>query len=192
MELSKRQMYKAWYDGVKPVWPTAQFLMMDTDSFHTKVESPDVMADIARVNAGEFGDFRSDASAVNKDCPNASKLGILKLEYHAAEFVGIRSKCYSELKCEDVKEMQVRKFKGIPDKVVKRHLTHENYKQIVLAPDTGLEDGRPKTLPVWSIQSSEHRLEHRITHKKSLAPANDKVYEIEGFRSRLLKHYLNE
>ena len=189
LELSKRQMYRAWYDGVKLVWPEAQLLMMDTDSFHIKVESADVMGDITRVNAGDFGDFRIDASAVMANCPNENRLGVLKLEYHAAEFVGVRAKCYSELTAGLSKD--VRKFKGMREWVVKRYLMHEDFKRIVLEPYSGLQDGRPKTLEVRSIQSKEHHLEHQIAHKKSLAPVNDKVYEIDGFRSRPLGHWRN-
>ena len=189
LELSKRQMYRSWYDGVKRVWPSAQLLMMDTDSFHVKVESPDVMADIARVNAGAYADFRIDTSNVEKPGANADLLGVLKLEYHAVEFVGVRAKCYSELK---VDEAAVRKFKGVPSKVVKKHVMHKDFKDIVLDSSTGLQDGKFKTLEVRSIQSCEHSLEHRVSRKKSLAPANDKVYELPGYRSRPLGHYLNK
>ena len=189
LDLSKRQMYFNWYDGVKRVWPAAQLLMMDTDSFHVKVESEDVMGDIARVNAGAYGAFRIDTSNVERPGANSNALGVLKLEYHAAEFCGVRAKCYSELK---VDEAAVRKFKGVPSKVVKKHIMHAHFKEIVLDSAAGLDNGRAKTVEVRSIQSKEHSLEHRISQKKSLAPANDKVYEIDGFRSRPLGHYLNQ
>ena len=188
LELSKRQMYWNWYDGVKKVWPAAQLLMMDTDSFHVKVESPDIMADVARVNAGAYGDFRIDTSNVESPGANANALGVLKLEYHAVEFCGVRAKCYSELKADDA---TVRKFKGVPKRVVKKHLKHEQFKRIVLDSSSGLVDGRPKSLEVRGILTKEHSLEHRITRKKSLAPANDKVFEV-GFTSKPLGHYLNK
>jgi hypothetical protein len=192
LELSKRHMYHLWYDGVKRVWPSAQLLMMDTDSFHVKVQSPNAMSDIARVNAGEFDDFRIDTGAVEQPGQNVNALGVLKLEYHAAEFCGVRAKCYSELK---VSEAVERKFKGVPAKVVRKFLTHQDYKRIVLDADSGLENGRPKALEVRSIVSREHSLEHRVARKKGLAPANDKVFELVtpiGFASRPLGHYLNE
>ena len=189
LDLSKRQMYFNWYDGVKRVWPAAQLLMMDTDSFHVKAESEDVMGDIARVNAGAYGAFRIDTSNVERPGANSNALGVLKLEYHAAEFCGVRAKCYSELK---VDEAAVRKFKGVPSKVVKKHIMHAHFKEIVLDSAAGLDNGRAKTVEVRSIQSKEHSLEHRISQKKSLAPAHDKVYEIDGFRSRPLGHYLNQ
>ena len=189
LELSKRQMYYNWYDGVKKVWPNAQLLMMDTDSFHVKVESENLMGDIEKVNTGAYDDFRIDTSNVEKPGANKNALGVLKLEYHAVEFCGVRAKCYSELTAD---EATIRKFKGVPSKVVKRHIMHADFKGIVLDSSDGLVDGKTKTVEVRSIQSKEHSLEHRISRKKSLAPANDKVYEIEGFRSRPLGHYLNQ
>jgi hypothetical protein len=96
LDVSKLIMYRHFYDGVLKVWPTAQLLMMDTDSFYCRIESPDLLADIARVNAGEYGEaFRIDMSKLHRDCPYKDRLGILKLEYgDAVEFAGVRAKCY--------------------------------------------------------------------------------------------------
>jgi hypothetical protein len=55
----------------------------------------------ARVSAGAYGDFRIDTSNVESPGANANALGVLKLEYHAVEFCGVRAKCYSELKADD-------------------------------------------------------------------------------------------
>jgi hypothetical protein len=191
LDLSKLIMYRHFYDGILKVWPTAQLLMMDTDSFYVKLESDDLMADISRVNAGAFGDFRIDMSKTNPDCPHKDQLGILKLEYaDAAALAGIRAKCYAVLRAYAVPD---KKFKGVKKSVVKRAIPFSTYRSVVLDPSTGLdEDGAALSVKQHRFVSRDHHLMQLQECKKSLAPCNDKVF-IHDYptRSRPLGHWRN-
>ena len=190
LDISKLIMYRHFYDGVLRVWPTAQLLMMDTDSFYTKIESPRLLDDIACVNSGAYGDFRIDMSKIDKECPNKDRLGILKLEYEdAVEFAGVRAKCYSVLKVDGGSD---RKFKGVKKCVVERDVLHEQYRAVVLDPATGLSNGEPVHVQQHRIISREHHLMQVKEYKKSLAPCNDKVFVHDPpYRSRPLGHWRN-
>jgi hypothetical protein len=190
LDLSKVVMYQAWYKGIKRVWPSAQLLMMDTDSIHIRVETRDLHGDFGRVNAGRFGDFRLDLSKIDKSCPNKDRLGVMKLEAgDIVQFVGVRAKCYSELHATGKSEGA---FKGLPKHVQRRQVLHDQYLAVVCEPSAGLDpSGQPRVVKCARIQSREHHLEHVHEHKKSLAPVNDKVFELEDHRSRPLGHWRN-
>jgi hypothetical protein len=183
-------MYDAWYKGIKRAWPNAQLLMMDTDSIHVHVETRDLYGDIARVNQGRFGSFRIDMSKIDKNCPFKDALGIMKLEAaDIVQFVGVRANVYSELHTTGKSEGA---FKGLSKHVQRRQVLHEQYLAVVRDPSAGLDPtGRPRTVKMRRIQAREHHLEHVQEHKKSLAPVNDKVFELGGHRSRPLGHWRN-
>jgi hypothetical protein len=183
-------MYRHFYDGILRVWPTAQLLMMDTDSFYVKLETEDLMADISRVNAGEFGAFRIDMSKTDPACPNKDRLGILKLEYDdAVALAGIRSKCYAVLRAQNVPD---KKFKGVKQGVVKRGIPFSDYRSVVLDPSTGLGETGVQNVEQRRIVSRDHHLFQLQERKKSLAPCNDKVFIYDHpTRSRPLGHWRN-
>ena len=190
LDLSKLIMYRHFYDGILRVWPTAQLLMMDTDSFYVKLETEDLMADISRVNAGEFGAFRIDMSKTDPACPNKDRLGILKLEYDdAVALAGIRSKCYAVLRAQNVPD---KKFKGVKQGVVKRGIPFSDYRSVVLDPSTGLGETGVQNVEQRRIVSRDHHLFQLQERKKSLAPCNDKVFIYDHpTRSRPLGHWRN-
>jgi hypothetical protein len=191
LDISKLIMYRHFYDGVLRVWPTAQLLLMDTDSLYVKLETPDLLGDISRINSGAYGDFRIDMSKIDKACPYKDQLGILKLEYDdAVEVAGVRVKCYSVLRAEGDSD---RKFKGVKKCVVERDIVHEQYRAVVLDPAAGLDEhGEPQYVQQHRIVSKEHHLLQLREAKKGLAPCNDKVWIHEPpYRSRPLGHRLN-
>jgi len=201
LEISKREMFKMYYHGIKVVWSKpgqVVLLMMDTDSFYLRIQTDDLMADIARINAGEFdrvcGEwFRIDTSKVNPDCPYKGRLGLLKVESGGLlAFAGVRAKCYATLEHHKGKQVEEKKFKGVPKVVREKQTSFDRYRDIVHDYHTGLVDGKPREVKYSTLRSKEHSLEHMVEYKKDLAPANDKVYEIAEFRSRPLGHHLNQ
>jgi hypothetical protein len=148
------------------------------------------MADIARINAGEFdrvcGEwFRIDTSKVNPDCPYKGRLGLLKVESGGLlAFAGVRAKCYATLEHHKGKQVeervqgrpQGRAGEADPASIATGTSVHDYH--------TGLIDGKPREVKYSTLRSKEHSLEHMVEYKKDLAPANDKVYEVADFRSR--------
>ena len=201
LEISKREMFKMYYHGIKVVWSKpgqVVLLMMDTDSFYLRIQTDDLMADIARINAGEFdrvcGEwFRIDTSKVNPNCPYKGRLGLLKVESGGLlAFAGVRAKCYATLEHHKGKQVEEKKFKGVPKVVREKQTSFDRYRDIVHDYHTGLVDGKPREVKYSTLRSKEHSLEHMVEYKKDLAPANDKVHEIDNFRSRPLGHHLNQ
>jgi hypothetical protein len=202
LDLSKRHMYRLYYEGVKWVWPNAELLLMDTDSFYIYVETEDIQRDLQAINSGVYGDFRIDTSAFNKTCPYKNALGVLKLESDGLlEIAGLRAKVYSLLLFEPDKDdkdsderklQESKKCKGIPKRVVKQGMNHELYKQLVLNPETGLDaEGRPRSVEYRRIQSRDHHLEHVEERKRYPALCNDKVFMYAPLHSRPLGHWRN-
>jgi hypothetical protein len=76
--------------------------------------------------------------------------------------------------------------------VQRRQVLHEQYLAVVRDPTAGIDaSGQPRAVKCARIQSREHHLQHVHEQKKSLAPVNDKVYELEDYRSRPLGHWRN-
>ena len=107
-------------------------------------------------------------------------------------FAGVRAKCYATLEHKDGKQVEEKKFKGVPKVVREKQSSFDRYNEVVHDYRTGLVDGKPRNVKYTTLRSKEHSLEHLVEYKKDLVPANDKVYEVDNFRSRPLGHHLNE
>src|SRR6218665_267233 len=131
LDLSKTLMYDFHYDNIKNKYDEgeAKLLFTDTDSLAYEIKIDDFYADIARDIQERF-----DTSEYPKDHPAGIKTGVSKkvigiFKDEAAgkqieEFVGLRSKLYSyKMAGEDHK-----KCKGVKKNVVKKTISHDNYK----------------------------------------------------------------
>ena len=96
------------------------------------------------------------------------------------EFVGLRAKLYS-YKMFEGKESK--KCKGIKKSVVKKSITHEDYKKCLL---TGKKQLRKQNI----IRSYKHEVYTEEVNKVALSASDDKRYILEdGINTLALGHY---
>ncbi|XP_065654868.1 uncharacterized protein LOC136081480 [Hydra vulgaris] len=136
LDLSKTLMYEFHYDYIKKKYSDrAKLLFTDTDSLAYEIKTEDIYADIAKDIESKFytSDFDKDYPAINKVGfkvgANNKVLGMFKDESKGAqieEFVGLRSKLYSY----KVHGEEKKKCKGVKKNVVKKYITHEDYKGV--------------------------------------------------------------
>ena len=131
LDLSKTLMYDFHYNYIKSKYgDKAKLLFTDTDSLTYEIEKKGVYADF-------WSDKdRFDNSDYNKESPfyntaNKNVIGKFKDEACGVPitlFVGLRSKMYSYMKDN---EKGGKTAKGIKKNVIKKNLTHENYKAVL-------------------------------------------------------------
>ena len=172
LDLSKIIMFDFHYKYIKPKYGNkAKLLFTDTDSFLYEIQTEDFYKDIA----GDVRD-RFDTSDYPENHPsgiptgiNKKVLGMFKDEAAGKvikEFVGLRAKLYS-YKMDEGKENK--RCKGIKKAVVKKSISHEDYKTCLT---TGKEQLRRQNI----IRSYEHVLYTEEVNKIALSAADDKRY----------------
>ena len=172
LDLSKIIMYDFHYNYIKPKYGAkAKLLFTDTDSFLYEIKTEDFYKDIA----GDVKD-RFDTSEYPENHPsgiptgiNKKVLGMFKDEVagkNIKEFVGLRAKLYSFI-IEDGEENK--KCKGVKKQVVKKSITHEDYKTCLL---TGKETLRKQNI----LRSYDHEIYGEEINKIVLSAADDKRY----------------
>ena len=172
LDLSKIIMFDFYYNYIKPKYGNrVKLLFTDTDSFLFEIQTEDFYKDIS----GDVKD-RFDTSDYPEGHPsgiptgiNKKVLGMFKDEAAGKiikEFVGLRAKLYS-YKMDEGKENK--RCKGIKKAVVKKSITHENYKTCLT---TGKEQYRRQNI----IRSYEHVLYTEEVNKIALSAADDKRY----------------
>jgi hypothetical protein len=136
LDLSKTLMYEFHYNYIKSMYgDNARLLFTDTDSLMYHIKTEDFYADIASDVEKRF-----DTSDYPKDHPSGIKVGVNKkvigmFKDEAAgkqieEFVGLRAKLYSFKMCEGDEH---KKCKGVKKVVVKKSITHEDYKDCLFS-----------------------------------------------------------
>ena len=129
LDNSKILMYDFFYNKLKKQYgPKCELLYTDTDSLLLEIETDDVYKDIAK-NKSLY-----DTSDYPKEHPlhsNANKKALGKMKDECAgtpiaECVCLRSKMYS-IRMAD--EKNIKKAKGVKKCVVKKQITHEQYKE---------------------------------------------------------------
>ncbi|XP_046861648.1 uncharacterized protein LOC124454940 [Xenia sp. Carnegie-2017] len=167
LDLSKHLMYVWYYNYLKMLYKSsAELLYTDTDSLVLEIQTEHVYADMRR-NAGQY-----DTSNYPKDHPlfstaNKKVLGKLKDEGAGtpiAEFLGIRPKMYSILKSDGLEE---RKAKGVKKAVVKKHISHAQYKE-------ALFESKRFRHGMDMLRSRGHQIFGEHVNKTSLSPLNTK------------------
>ena len=186
LDLSKTLMYDFHYNYIKKKYgDKAKLLLTDTDSLMYEIQTEDFYKGIS----GDVKD-RFDTSGYPSDHPsgvfsgfNKKVLGMFKDEVNGDiidEFVGLRAKLYS-YKMFEGKESK--KCKGVKKSVVKKSITHEDYKKCLL---TGKEQLRKQNI----IRSYKHEVYTEEVNKVALSASDDKRYILEdGINTLALGHY---
>ena len=97
------------------------------------------------------------------------------------EFVGLRAKLYSYKMIEGEES---KKCKGVKKSVVKKSITHEDYKKCLF---TGKEQLRRMNI----IRSHRHEVYTEEVNKVALCPSDDKRHILEnGVHTLAFRHYM--
>ena len=152
----------------------AKLLLTDTNSTMYGIETEDFYKDIS-----SDVKYRFDTSNYPPDHPsgipsglNKKVLGMFKDEVNGKvidEFVGLRAKLYSYKMLEGE---EIKKCKGVKKSVVKKSITHENYKKCLF---TGKEQLRKMNV----IRSNMHEVYTEEVKKIALCPSDDKRHILE-------------
>ena len=183
LERAKFVMFEFFYKGLVPTFPQLQLLLTDTDSFLIHVESDDINRDLKSL--AHFMDFsKYPTSHPLYSTRNAGVPGKFKSETNGrviAEFVGLRSKCYSILLADDTTKKAAA---GTTKEVARARLTHQIYR------DT-LQQVRDFNVQQVTMRSKNHHMVMLNTNRISLSAYNDdkRYFEDCGVKSKAFRHY---
>ena len=182
LDLSKTLMYDFHYNYIKKKYgDKAKLLFTDTDSLTYEIEAEDVYQDFWN-DKNKFDNSDYPESSPYFDKTNKKVIGKFKDEAAGVpicEFIGLRSKMYSYMK-DDQKGGKT--AKGIKKNVIKKNITHENYKETL---NNNQMHHKMKT-----IRSQNHELGSYEINKVSLSCFDDKRYILEdGITSYAYGHY---
>ena len=186
LDLSKTIMYEFHYNYIKKKYgDRAKLLFTDTDSLKYEIKTEDFYKDISGdvKNRFDTSDYPPNhISGIPTGC-NKKALGVFKDEAAGRcieEFVGLRAKLYS-YKMFEGKENK--RCKGVIKSVVKRSITHEDYKTCLF---TGKEQIRKMNV----IRSYKHEVYTEEVNKVALCSDDDKRYILEdGINTLAWGHY---
>ena len=186
LDLSKTLMYDFHYNYIKQKYgDKAKLLLTDTDSLMYEIQTEDFYKDIN-------GDVKNrfDTSGYPPGHPsgipsgfNKKVLGMFKDEVNGNvidEFVGLKAKLYSYKMFEGEES---KKCKGVKKSVVKKSITHKDYKKC-------LTDRKPQLRKMNGIRSYKHNVFTEEVNKVALSADDDKRYILEdGINTLALGHY---
>jgi hypothetical protein len=189
LDHSRFIMFDFYYNQLRK-WYTqphqCELLATDTDSFKIQIYTDDVYRDM-RAHSKHFDTCDYDSTThpyfveasqdekarlVQTQACNKKKPGVFKDEINAGqivEFVGLRSKVYSQKVERNGEESTKKRLKGIKKSVVSRSISHEDY----LATLMGNQKNWAK---MTNIQSKKHKLALIRKRKISLSAFDDKRY----------------
>ena len=186
LDLSKTLMYDFHYNYIKKKYEDkAKLLLTDTDSLMYEIQTKDFYKDISEDVKDRFdtSNYPFDHLSGILSGINKKVLGMFKDEANGDiidEFVGLRAKLYSYKMFEGEES---KKCKGVKKSVVKKSITHEDYKTCLL---TGNEQLRKQNI----IRSYKHEVYTEEVNKIALSASDDKRYILEdGIGTLALKHY---
>ena len=186
LDLSKTLMYDFHYNYIKKKYgDKAKLLLTDTDSLMYEIQTEDFYKDIKEDVKDRF-----DTSGYPPDHPsgipsgfNKKVLGMFKDEVNGDiidEFVGLRAKLYSY---KMFYGEESKKCKGVKKSVVKKSITHEDYKRC-------LTDQKPQLRKMNVIRSYKHDIFTEEVNKVALSANDDKRHILEnGIDTLALGHY---
>ena len=170
LDLSKTLMYDFHYNYIKKKYgDKAKLLFTDTDSLMYEIETEDFYKDIAADVEEKFdtSNFPKDhISKIPTGC-NKKVVGMMKDEAGGKiieEFVGLRAKLYSYKILEGKEE---KKCKGIKKTVIKKNITHEDYKKCLFS-------GNIQMRKMNVIRSHRHEIFSETINKIALSANDDK------------------
>ena len=168
LDISKNLMYDFHYNYIKPKYgDKAKLLFTDTDSLEYAIETDDFYKDIEPDIESRFdtSNYPADHKGI-KLRTNKKVIGMMKDETageEIAEFVGLRSKLYSN-KMDD--EREVKTCKGIK-KSLKNRITHQDYKNCLFK-------GIKLMGKMNVIRSHKHQIYTETVNKIALSRDDDK------------------
>ena len=167
LDLSKTLMYEFHYNYIKKKYgEKAKLLFTDTDSLMYSIKTEDFYEDIKNDVDSKF-----DMSDYPKDHPlysstNKKVIGMFKDEVggrQITEFVGLRAKLYSYV----MGGNDHKKCKGVKKSVVKKSITHQDYKECLLS-------GEEQLRKMNFIRSELHDVYTVEINKVALSADDDK------------------
>ena len=172
LDLSKTLMYDFHYNYIKKRYNNkAKLLFTDTDSLCYEIETQDIYEELWQDrNLFDNSDYPKDSKFF--DSTNKKVIGKFKDEAAGmpiVEFIGLRSKMYSYVKDNGKNEKTA---KGVRKYVIKKNITHENYKDCLLNRKQMLHSMR-------TIRSECHQIGSYQLNKISLSCFDDKRYILE-------------
>ena len=183
LDLSKTLMYEFHYNYIKKKYGNkVKLLFTDTDSLTYEIEADDVYQDFSNDKI-KFDSSDYPESSPYFDKSNKKVIGKFKDEAAGVpicEFVGLRSKMYSYMK-DDQKGGKT--AKGIKKNVIKKNITHENYKNVLF-------NNEQMHHTMKTIRSNNHQLGSYELNKVSLSSFDNKRYiHNNGVTSYAYGHY---
>ena len=169
LDLSKTLMYDFHYNYIKNKYrEKAKLLFTDTDSLMYEIETKDAYKDFWN-DKDKFDNSDYPESSPYFDKTNKKVIGKFKDEAAGVpiyEFVGLRSKMYSYIKDN---QQGGKTAKGIKKNVIKKDITHDNYKQTLF-------NNQQMYHKMKTIRSESHQLGSYEINKVSLSCFDDKRY----------------
>ena len=192
LDISKTLMYDFHYNYIKNKYgDNAKLLFTDTDSLAYELKTEHFYEDIANDVEDRF-----DTSEYPRDHPSGIKTGVNKKVIgmfkdeaagkQIAEFVGLRAKLYSYkmFECDEYANAEEhKKCKGVKKNVVKRTITHDDYKHCLFS-------GREQYRKMNVIRSHLHDVYTEEVNKIALsADDNKRVILEDGIHTLAHGHY---
>ena len=169
LDLSKTLMYDFHYNYIKNKYgDRAKLLFTDTDSLTYKIESEDIYQDFW-YDKDKFDNSDYPENSPYHDNTNRKVIGKFKDEAVSIpiiEVVGFKSKMCSYIKND---EKGGKTAKGIKKNVIKNHIKHEDYKNVLL-------NNKQLYHKMKTIRSQKHQLGSYEIKKISLSCFDDKCY----------------
>src|SRR5688572_28746952 len=169
LDLSKTLMFDFHYNYIKKKYgDRSKLLFTDTDSLAYEIKTDDFYTDIASDVRSRFdtSDYPKDHTSGIETGVNKKVIGMFKDEAagkQIEEFVGLRSKLYSY----KMAGMDHKKCKGLKKNVVKKSITHEDYRNCLF---TKREQSRTMNV----IRSYHHDIYTEEINKIALSADDDK------------------
>ena len=186
LDLSKTLMYNFYYNYIKKKYgDKVKLLFTDTDSMKLLIQTEDFYKDISE-DIKDWFDTSNYPPNHPSSIPsgfNKKVLGMFKDEAAGEiieEFIGLRAKLYSYKMLEGEEN---KKCKGIKKSVVKKSITHDDFKKCLF---TGKQQLRRMNV----IRSHKHEIFTEEINKVALCPNDDKRHILEdGVHTLALGHY---
>ena len=183
LDLSKTLMYDFHYNYVKGRYNNkAKLLFTDTESLCYEIETKDIYKELWEdKQLFDNSDYPKDSLYFSVE--NKKVIGKLKGEAAGVpirEFIGLRSKVYFYVKDNGKNEKTA---KGVRKYVIKKNITHDNYKDCLL-------NGKQMLHSMRTIRSDRHQIGRYELNKISLSCFDDKRYILaDGKTSYAHGHY---
>jgi hypothetical protein len=196
LELSKNYMFMSFYDHFTKYFTNPRVLFSDTDSLMLAISTKNIRRDLKNANLMfDFSNYPTDHPLFSLEKQNL--LGYFRDESAGniiLEFIGIRSKVYSILSCEE-KDLPflfnnpnfllTKKIcKGIRRNVIKNDITHEHYRKCV----SNIES---VSASMHILRSNNHSISLQNVNKIAFTSFDCKRFLLQcGIHSVPFGHYL--